>query len=109
LHRDVTSKEKRMFRKVLASALVAASLVGTAGLAEAKDGRNAAAAAGAAAGFVGGALLGGALAGPRYVEPAPVYVEPEPVYVEPACYWSRRRVPNRYDAGWHWERVRLCR
>ncbi len=98
-------------RKVFASALVVACLAGasftTVGVAEARDGRNAAAAAGAAAGFVGGALLGGALAGPRYAEP--VYVEPEPVYVEPECFWRKRRVQNRYDNGWHWERFRVCR
>jgi hypothetical protein len=104
-------REETCMRKVLVSALVAACLAGasftTAGVAEAKDGRNRAAAAGAAAGFVGGALLGGALAGPRYAEP--VYVEPEPVYIEPECYWRKRQVRNRYDSGWHWERVRVCR
>ena len=54
---------------------------------------------------------------PVYVAPvsgapaygAPVYAEPvyEPVY-EP-CYMTRQRVPNRYDAGWHWEQVQVCR
>lgn len=35
-------------------------------------------------GFAAGAIVGGALAQPRYYAPAPVYVAPAPVYVAPA-------------------------
>jgi len=35
-------------------------------------------------GFVAGAIVGSALAAPRYVAPAPVYVAPAPVYYRPA-------------------------
>ena len=102
-----------MLKKTLATALVAATMAGTVfattGVAEARDGRNGAFAAGAAAGIIGGALLGGALSRPAYAEP--YYYEPQPVYVEPqpVCYWRNQRVPNTYDAGWHWEKVEVCR
>jgi hypothetical protein len=99
-----------MLKKTLATALIAATMAGTVvattGGAEARNGRNAAFAAGAAAGVIGGALLGGALAGPAYAEP--YYYEPQPVY-EPVCYWRNQRVPNTYDPGWHWEKVEVCR
>jgi hypothetical protein len=52
--------------------------------------RGAAVGAGIAAGVLGGALAAGALAAPRYYEPAPVYVEP-PVYGAP--------VPRAYGYG----------
>ncbi len=35
-------------------------------------------------GFGAGAILGSALAAPRYYSPAPVYVAPAPVYISPA-------------------------
>lgn len=99
-----------MIRNSLTATLLALTVAGTSlasvGAAEARDGRNGAFAAGAGLGAVGGLLLGGALAQPRYAEP--VYVEPAPVYVEPSCYWTRRIVPNRYDPGSHYERVRVC-
>jgi hypothetical protein len=113
-----------MLKWVLAPALVAAVIAGSSiSAAEAEDGRNGAFAAGAAAGVLGGALLGGALATPRYSEPLylesgpttyvePAYVEPEPLYVEPPpprCYFTQQQVENRYDSGWHWENVRVCR
>src|SRR4051812_24142154 len=94
---------KRIVVCALAVALIAGTTLSTTGVAEAANGRHAAAAAGAAAGVVGGLLLGGALA------PRPAYgYEVEPVYVEPACYWTKRQVRNTYDYGYHWERVRVC-
>ena len=94
---------KRILASALAVALVAGATLSTTGAAEARDGRNGAAAAGAAAGLVGGLLLGGALA------PRPAYgYEVEPAYVEPACYWTKQQVRNTYDYGYHWERVRVC-
>jgi hypothetical protein len=97
---------KRILATTLAVTLVAGATLSTIGVAEARYGRNGAAAAGAAAGIVGGLLLGGALAGPRPAygyEVEPAYVEPEP-----ACYWARQQVRNTYDYGYHWERVRVC-
>ncbi|HEY5795800.1 MAG TPA: BA14K family protein [Bosea sp. (in: a-proteobacteria)] len=61
-----------------------------------RGGRGAAVGAGIAAGVIGGALAAGALAGPRYYEPAPVYVAPPPAYgygvedVDAVAYCSRR-------------------
>jgi hypothetical protein len=43
--------------------------------------------AGAGAGFVAGALLGGALVGPRYYGPGPYYA-PAPYYADPGPYYS---------------------
>lgn len=57
--------------------------------------RGAAVGAGIAAGVLGGALAAGALAGPRYYEPAPVYVAPRAYGygvedVDAVAYCSRR-------------------
>jgi hypothetical protein len=105
IHNQEFSMVRRFFASVAIVAAVAGASLAATGMAEARDGRNGAFAAGAAAGVVGGALLGGALASPGYAEP--VY-EPAPVYVEPECYWTKQRVRNVYDYGTHWERVRVC-
>jgi hypothetical protein len=83
------------------SALAGASMVTT--TAQAREGRNAAFAAGAAAGVVGGALL----AQPRYGEPR-YYGEPRRVYVEPEeeCF-VRRKVTWRGNTKIV-RRVRVC-
>jgi hypothetical protein len=104
-----------MFRRILASGLVLATIAGASlaatGTAQAEYGRNGAFVGGAAAGLVGGMLLGGAIANQnRYYDEGPVYYdEPQPVYVQPRCYLRRERVPNEYDPGWHVETVRVCR
>ncbi|WP_434959038.1 MULTISPECIES: hypothetical protein [unclassified Labrys (in: a-proteobacteria)] len=102
-----------MLKKILASALVVATVAGasmaTTGTAEARYGRGGAFAGGAAAGLVGGLLLGGALTNrDRYYDEG-YYEEPAPVYVQPRCWFERQRVPNQYDYGYHVERVRVCR
>lgn len=103
-----------MLKKILASALVVATVAGasmaTTGSAEARYGRGGAFAGGAAAGLVGGLLLGGALANrDRGYDYDDGYYEPAPVYVQPRCWFERQRVPNQYDYGYHIERVRVCR
>lgn len=66
-------------------------------------------AAGAIVGLAAGALIGSALAGPRYApvdvyagprvyyEPAPVYVRPAPVYVQPAPVYYEAWTPEWYS------------
>ena len=73
------------FTKPIALALsLGVAALSLAGSAEAHHRRDHAAAA--AVGFAAGALLGSALAQPRYYVPAPVYVAPAPppVHVAPA-------------------------
>ena len=89
-------------RTAFAVALIAAALPMSA--AEAKDGRNAAAAGGLAVGAVGGLLLGNALSNaqpqPVYQQPAPVYVQPQPTYVQPQPTYVQP-APVRYvDPAW---------
>ena len=95
--------------------LVAAPLAAALGLAllpvsaaRADDGQVA---VGVAGGFLGGLLLGGALAprpayGPAYYDaPPPVYFEPPPE----RCYWApgRRFWDDEYGV-WRRQRVRVC-
>ncbi|MDQ0393163.1 hypothetical protein [Labrys monachus] len=113
-----------MLRKIVASALVLATIAGaslaTTGSAEARywhrgyggygyhhGGYGGSLAGGLAAGLVGGVLLGGVLAShDRYYDDGPVYYdEPRPIY---GCHIERRSVPNEYDPGWHVERMRVC-
>ena len=72
--------------------------------------------AGLVGGFVAGAIVGSALAGPRpayVVAPAPGYV----AYAEygaplpgPSCYWTRRPVYDYYGhvIGWRGRPVAVC-
>lgn len=61
----------------------------------------------AAAGFVGGALLGSALAAPGYgYYDGPDYYAPGPAYYGPACYWRRQRFFDGYY--WRVRRVEVC-
>jgi hypothetical protein len=73
--------------------------------------------AGIAAGVIGGAIVGGALAAPRYYGPGYGYYGPGygyyggPAYVaapayDPGCYWQRQRFWDGY--GWRIRRVRVC-
>ena len=73
-------------------------------------------AAGVVGGLAAGAILGSALAGPRYYEPGPVYVEPPPpppsaVYYDdpgaPVCHVERHRVWLQ-GYGWRYRRIEVC-
>jgi len=105
-----------MFKTIATVTLLAATVGATSlsatGTAEAYNGRNAAFAAGAALGVLGGAALAAPAYGygygyrPAYYAPAPYY-GPAPVYYGPACYWTRQV----WFDGWgyrHVRRVRVC-
>jgi hypothetical protein len=68
--------------------------------------------AGLAAGVIGGAIVGGALAAPRYYAPGYYYGPGYGYYGGPAyvsddyCYWQRQRFWDGY--GWRIRRVRVC-
>jgi hypothetical protein len=72
--------------------------------------------AGLAAGVIGGAIVGGALAAPRYYGPGYGYYGPGygyyggPAYVGDdyygGCVWQRQRFWDGY--GWRVRRVRVC-
>lgn len=75
--------------------------------------RGCAVGAGVIGGLAAGAIIGSALAGPRYYEPAPVYVERPPVYVAPPdyvegpiCHIERHRFWDGYR--WRSRRVEVC-
>jgi len=90
----------------VAVALSAATIASTP--ARADDGRVA---AGVAGGFLGGMLLGGALA-PRPYYGSQYYGAPGPVYYDPPperCYWTRGARYWDDDIGaWRRSRVRVC-
>jgi hypothetical protein len=95
-------------RIVLAAAIVAVPILTGTNPANARDGEIA---AGVAGGLLGGMLLGGALAQPRYYgppPPPPVYYEDEPVYVR-HCYWTRGEPYwDDWSGRWRRPRVRVC-
>jgi hypothetical protein len=66
--------------------------------------------AGVIGGLAAGAIIGSAIAGPRYVEPAPppAYYAPPPAYAveEPVCHVERQRFWDGY--GWRHRRVEVC-
>jgi hypothetical protein len=63
---------------------------------------------GIAAGLLGGAIVGGALAGPGYYYgPGYGYYGYGPAYVAtPGCYWQRQRFWDGF--GWRVRNVRVC-
>lgn len=105
------------YTKTIATALALTVGAATfAGSAEARHrghhGRGGNAAAAGVFGFAAGAILGGALAQPRYerryydrgyyepdyYEPAPVYVQPAPVYVQPSVGYNGY---EPWTPGWY--------
>ena len=102
-----------MMMKLVTSTLIAAGLAGATLMpapALAKDGQNAAFAAGAAAGVVGGAIIGSA-ARPSYgygggygyrQAPSVVYEEPE------QCYIRKQRVYDSRIDAYRIRRVQVC-
>ena len=71
--------------------------------------RGGAVAAGIIGGLAAGALIGSAVAAPRYYGGpyyyAPAYA-PAPAYYGPPCYWRRERFWDGY--GWAIRRVQVC-
>jgi hypothetical protein len=68
-------------------------------------GRGGAVAVGVLGGLAAGAIIGGAMAQPRYA-PEPVYVAPPP---PPSCYWTRGEpVWDRYRGAWVRPRMQVC-
>jgi hypothetical protein len=106
---------KKALTTVLAAATIAVSLAASATDASAQR-RGGAIAAGVALGFVGGALVGSAIANSRpayVVAPAPGYV----VYTGyaaplpgPNCYWTRQPVYDPYGnvVGWRGRAIAVC-
>lgn len=90
-----------------------------------RGGGGGAVAAGIAAGVIGGALIGSAIAGPRYYGPAPVYAAPGPVYyahphpygyveeeevvVQPRCFIKRQPLYDEYGRVVAFQNRRICR
>ncbi len=105
---------KKTILTVLLAATVAGSVLAPAGFAQAQEYRRdwrdgpprrhhhdgSAIAGGVAAGLIGG-LIGGAIVngGGGYAAPPPP---------PPRCWTESRPVHNKYDDGWHYERMRVC-
>jgi len=92
---------------VAAAATLAISAVAAPAPAHAQRGLG----VGIAAGLLGGAIVGGALAGPGYYYYGPRYGYYGgyygPAYVStPGCYWQRQRFWDGY--GWRIRQVRVC-
>lgn len=89
---------RKTLMALAAAATIAVGAVSVPGVASAQHGHHGGGvAAGVIGGLAAGAIIGSALSGPRYYEPAPVY-GPAPVYAAPpaACIeqqyvWSPRR------------------
>jgi hypothetical protein len=97
---------RKAFITMAAALLAAAILMPTS--ADARC-RGCGVAAGVLGGVAAGAIIGSAIAGPRYYEPAPVYVAPPPAYIveEPICRIERQRVWVE-GYGWRSRRVEIC-
>ena len=108
-------------KNILTSTLIVAGLAGATLMpapALAKDGQNAAFAAGAAAGVVGGAIIGSAASRPSYgAGYGPGYgagygygAAPTVVYDEPQrCYIRKQRVYDWRIDAYRIRRVEVCR
>jgi hypothetical protein len=94
---------KKTLTVMATAATLAIASVAAPQYAEARGGRVA---AGVIGGLAAGAIIGSALAGPRYYGPGPAYYGPGPVYYGPSCYWTRQR----WWDGWRWHhrRIRVC-
>lgn len=99
----MTRTAKTLTALAATAALVVAA-VSTPQPAEARGGG--AVAAGIIGGLAAGAIIGSAVAGPRYYGPGPGYYGPAPVYYGPDCYWTRERFWDGW--GWRVRRVRVC-
>jgi hypothetical protein len=98
-------KGEAMRKTLMALAAVATLAVSAVTPAHAQRGLG----AGIAAGLIGGAIVGGALAGPGYYYgPGYGYYGGGPAYVGDygGCYWQRQRFWDGY--GWRVRRVRVC-
>ncbi|MFA6265779.1 MAG: hypothetical protein WC670_08715 [Pseudolabrys sp.] len=97
--------------KVIALAAAALSVAALPNTAEARC-HGCGVAAGVVGGLAAGAIIGSAIAGPRYYDAPPAYYAPQPYYggpayvEEPVCHTERRRFWDGY--GWRSRRVEVC-
>jgi hypothetical protein len=109
---DVLDEKGEVMRKTLMALAAIATLAVSAAASPANAQRGFG--AGLAAGVIGGAIVGGALAGPGYYYGPGYYPGPRYGYYGPGyagdyyggCYWQRQRFWDGY--GWRIRRVRVC-
>jgi hypothetical protein len=97
-------------RRALSALVIATILIpATGALSPASAGGDGRVVAGVAGGFLGGLLLGSALA-PRPAPPPPGYYAAAPVYYDaPHCYWAMGAPYwDGYYGVWRQPRVRAC-
>jgi hypothetical protein len=110
---DVLDEKGEVMRKTLMALAAIATLAVSAVASPANAQRGFG--AGLAAGVIGGAIVGGAIAGPGYYYGPGYYPGPRYGYYGPGyaagdyyggCYWQRQRFWDGY--GWRIRRVRVC-